>query len=188
MAAFGTLDAFRAGPNEGLSAKGRLGYGSIMGRVVFIFILAAFMAAPGYDLLPPPAGAKAAEPFERDVADILAADGRRHRFRVEIVSTPQDRAQGLQGRKKLDPDAGMLFDFGVPLPVYMWMKNTYIALDMIFIAPDGRIVNIARGTTPESLAIIESAGPVRAGLEVPAGTTARLGIRPGDKVENRIFR
>ena len=150
-------------------------------------ILAAFMAAAGSGLLPP-TNLKAAEPFERDVADILAADGKRHRFRVEIVSTPQDRAQGLQGRNQLDPDAGMLFDFGVALPVYMWMKNTFVALDMIFIAPDGRIVNIARGTTPESLAIVESAEPVRAVLEVPAGTAARLGIRPGDRVEHRIFR
>lgn len=164
-----------------------MGYGSIMSRVVFIMILAAFMAAAGSGLLPP-TNLKAAEPFERDVADILAADGKRHRFRVEIVSTPQDRAQGLQGRNQLDPDAGMLFDFGVALPVYMWMKNTFVALDMIFIAPDGRIVNIARGTTPESLAIVESAEPVRAVLEVPAGTAARLGIRPGDRVEHRIFR
>ena len=159
-----------------------------MGRVVFIFILAAFMAAAGYDLFPPTAGARAAEPFERDVVDILTGDGKRHRFRVEIVSTPADRSQGLQGRRQLDPDAGMLFDFGVALPVYMWMKNTYIALDMIFIAPDGRIINIARATTPESLAVIESSGPVMAVLEVPAGTAARLGIKPGDRVEHRIFR
>ena len=157
-----------------------------MGRVVFIFILAAFIAAAGYDLLPP-TNLKAAEPFERDVADILTGDGKRHRFRVEIVSTPHDLAQGLQGRKRLDPDTGMLFDFGVPLPVYMWMKNTFVALDMIFIAADGRIVTIARATTPESLAIIESAGPVRAVLEVPAGTAARLGVRLGDRVEQRIF-
>ena len=157
-----------------------------MGRVVFIFILAAFIAAAGYDLLQP-TNLKAAEPFERDVADILTGDGKRHRFRVEIVSTPHDLAQGLQGRKRLDPDTGMLFDFGVPLPVYMWMKNTFVALDMIFIAADGRIVTIARATTPESLAIIESAGPVRAVLEVPAGTAARLGVRPGDRVEHRIF-
>ena len=157
-----------------------------MGRVVFIFILAAFIAGAGYDLLPP-TNLKADESFEWDVADILTGDGKRHRFRVEIVSTPHDLAQGLQGRKRLDPDTGMLFDFGVPLPVYMWMKNTFVALDMIFIAADGRIVTIARATTPESLAIIESAGPVRAVLEVPAGTAARLGIKPGDRVEQRIF-
>ena len=160
-----------------------------MGRVVFIIILAAMMTvAAGSGLLPPPAGVKAAEPFERDVADILTADGKRHRFRIEIVSTPEDRAQGLQGRKQLAPDAGMLFDFGRLQPVFMWMKNTFVALDMIFIAADGRIVNIARGTTPESLSVIESAGPVMAVLEVPAGTAARLGIRPGDKVEHMIFR
>ena len=130
------------------------------------------------DISPPPAGARAAEPFEQDVAEILTGDGKRHRFRVEIVSTPQDRAQSLQGRKQLAAETGMLFDFGVPLPVYMWMKNTYIALDMIFIAPDGRIVNIDRGTPPESLAIIESAGPVRAVLEVPTGTAASLTACP----------
>ena len=103
MAAFGALDALRAGPNERLSVKGRLGYGSIMCRVVFIFILAAFMAAAGYDLLPPPADARAAEPFERDVADILAADGKRHRFRVQIVSTPEDQERpGAEGSHELE--------------------------------------------------------------------------------------
>lgn len=160
-----------------------------MKRVLGIFILAALLTATGGSiLLPPPAGAKAAQPFERDVADILTAAGKRHRFRVEIVSTPADRAQGLQGRKQLPPGAGMLFDFGTALPVYMWMKNTFVSLDMIFIAPDGRIVNIARDTTPESLAIIESTGLVRAVLEVRAGTAARLGLKPGDRVEHRIFR
>lgn len=136
----------------------------------------------------PPPNLKAAEPFERDMVVILTGDGKRHRFRIEIVSTPEDRAQGLQGRKRLGLNAGMLFDFGSLQHVFMWMKNTFVSLDMIFIAPDGRIVNIARDTTPESLAIVESAELVRAVLEVPAGTAARLGIKPGDKVEHRIFR
>jgi uncharacterized protein len=67
------------------------------------------------------------------------------------------------------------------------MKNTPLSLDMIFIAGDGLIVNIARDTTPQSLKVIESAAPVKGVLEVRAGTTARLGIRTGDRVEHEIF-
>jgi uncharacterized membrane protein (UPF0127 family) len=114
---------------------------------------------------------------------IHAAD-RSHRFSVELALTPADQARGLMYRQSLPGDAGMLFDYGLPpQPVSMWMKNTYIPLDMIFIDAEGRIARIAERTVPHSLATIESGGPVRAVLEVNGGTAARLGLRPGDRVQ-----
>ena len=81
----------------------------------------------------------------------------------------------------------MLFDWGRPEPAQMWMKNTLVSLDMIFINNDGTIRSIAENTVPRSLAVIDAGGPVRAALEVNAGTTAKLGIRAGDIVKQRIF-
>ena len=111
----------------------------------------------------------------------------RHAFMVEIADTPEERAIGLMFRRSLDPDRGMLFDYRPARPASMWMKNTYIALDMLFIAADGRVVNIAENTVPGSLDTIVSDGPVCAVLEVSAGTVARLGIAPADRVIHRIF-
>jgi uncharacterized membrane protein (UPF0127 family) len=85
-------------------------------------------------------------------------------------------------RKDLAPNAGMLFDFGRTAPVSMWMRNTYIPLDMLFISEDGEIINIAHDAVPHSEAILASDGPVRAVLEIPAGTTRLLGIKAGDRV------
>jgi len=85
-------------------------------------------------------------------------------------------------RRHLAPDHGMLFDFGETAPVAMWMRNTYIPLDMLFIRTDGEIANIAHDTVPHSEAVLASNGPVRAVLEVPAGTTRLLGIKAGDRV------
>jgi uncharacterized membrane protein (UPF0127 family) len=69
----------------------------------------------------------------------------------------------------------------------MWMRNTLVSLDMVFINADGTIRAIAENTTPLSLSVIDSRGPVRAVLEVAAGTTARLDITVGDTVKQRIF-
>ncbi len=82
----------------------------------------------------------------------------------------------------------MLFDFKRDQEVAMWMKNTYVSLDMIFIQSDGRIRTIAENTEIESEKIIPSRGPVRAVLEVAAGTARKLGIRPGDRVASPILR
>ena len=109
-------------------------------------------------------------------------------FTVEVAVTPDERAKGLMYRTELKPDAGMLFDFRADQPVYMWMKNTYIPLDMIFIQGDGRILRIAENTTPLSERIIASGGPVRAVLEVIGGTAQKLGIAPGDRVAHPMFR
>lgn len=106
---------------------------------------------------------------------------------IELAVTPAERAKGLMYRAQLAPDAGMLFDFEVDQPVYMWMKNTYIPLDMLFIRADGRVASIATDTTPLSTETISSGGPVRAVLELPAGTVRARGIAVGDRVRHRLF-
>lgn len=118
---------------------------------------------------------------------IVTRDGRRHVFRVEVARTPDQQTVGLMFRENVPEDGGMLFDWGSPRESSMWMKNTLVSLDMLFIAADGRIHRIAERTVPHSLAPISSRGPVRATLELAAGTAERLGIRVGDRVEHAIF-
>ena len=110
-----------------------------------------------------------------------------HGFTVEIAATPQARASGLMRRAALAENTGMLFDFGTVAPVTMWMKDTLIPLDMLFIRADGAIANIEQRTVPQSLAAIPSSGAILAVLEVNGGTSARLGIRRGDRVLHRLF-
>lgn len=110
-----------------------------------------------------------------------------HPFMVEIATTDQERAQGLMYRKELPEGRGMLFDFKRDQEVAMWMKNTYVSLDMIFIRADGRIARIAEHTEPLSTRIVSSGGPVRGVLEVVAGTARKLGIAPGDRVAHAMF-
>jgi uncharacterized protein len=118
---------------------------------------------------------------------IVTADGERHRFQVEVARTPAEQSLGLMYRQSLAPDRGMLFAYRVPRVISMWMKNTYIPLDMLFIGEDGRIGHVAAETTPLSEASISSGGPAIAVLEVPGGTAERLGIEAGDRVEHAIF-
>jgi uncharacterized protein len=108
-------------------------------------------------------------------------------FSVEVMRTPDERAKGLMFRRELAEGRGMLFDFAPEQNVSMWMKNTYLRLDMIFIRADGRILRIAENTTPESEAIIPSGGPVRGVLEVIGGTAKKYGIAPGDRVAHPLF-
>ncbi len=108
-------------------------------------------------------------------------------FRVELATTPAMLAQGLQHRRELAADAGMLFDFGPERIVTMWMKNTYIPLDMLFIDANGIVADIVERTTPLSLETIAPSVPVRAVLEVNAGTVPALEIRVGDRVHHPIF-
>ncbi len=117
---------------------------------------------------------------------IVGAAGR-HRFNVELAETPAQMEQGLMFRKELAPDSGMLFDFKQPTVATMWMHNTLIPLDMLFVDANGRIVNIHERAVPQSDAIIAAAAPVRAVIELNGGTAARLGIKPGDRVLYPIF-
>jgi uncharacterized membrane protein (UPF0127 family) len=145
-------------------------------------LIAALFAVAGLGL----AGPTAAQPetfqtYEKVPLEIKTASGT-HRFSVELARTPDQQMQGLMYRRKLDPNAGMLFIYQEPVTARYWMKNTYIPLDMIFIAPDGRIASIAERTVPLSLATISSDGPVIAVLELNGGTVSRLGIKVGDRV------
>ena len=111
----------------------------------------------------------------------------RHRFAVELALTPAERAQGLMFRREMAPDHGMLFDFGVEEVVAMWMRNTILPLDMLFIDGQGRVAHVVTDAVPFSEAAISSRQPVRALQEVVAGTVAKLGIAVGDRVVHPIF-
>jgi uncharacterized protein len=110
-----------------------------------------------------------------------------HAFAVELATDDAERERGLMYRKELPEGRGMLFDFHEDRPVAFWMHNTYIPLDMIFIRSDGSIARIAENTEPMSDRLIPSGTPVRAVLEVIAGTARKFGIAPGDRVESSIF-
>jgi uncharacterized protein len=141
-------------------------------------MLAVTAAATAYGAQP--------QPDASAVLTILSASGP-HRFHVELAETPAQMEQGLMFRRELAPDAGMLFDFKQPTVATMWMHNTLIPLDMLFVDTKGRIVNIHARAVPESNAIIAAAAPVRAVIELNGGTAARLGIKPGDRVIFPIF-
>ncbi len=153
-------------------------------RVVLLYAAAGLVAGPHPAALG--AGSSAPVRFETSSLVVVTAQGRSD-FTVELALSEAQRMQGLQGRRRLAADAGMLFDFQGPGPVMMWMKDTYVPLDMLFIDSGGRIVNIAEHTVPLSLTVIRSAGPVRVVLELNAGTAARLGIKPGDRVLHSVF-
>jgi uncharacterized protein len=110
-----------------------------------------------------------------------------HVFSVEMATTEEEKTTGLMYRKELADGKGMLFDFSPEQEVSMWMKNTYISLDMIFIRVDGRILRIAENTEPLSTKIIPSKGLAKGVLEVIAGTAQKYGIKPGDRVGHPLF-
>ena len=118
---------------------------------------------------------------EQQTLEIASKSGV-HVFNVELAVTTEERQRGLMFRRSVPEFYGMLFDFKDEQEVQMWMKNTYVSLDMIFIQGDGRIRSIAENTEPESERIISSRGPVRAVLEVVGGTARKLDIQPGDRV------
>ena len=110
-----------------------------------------------------------------------------HEFAVWIAADDRSRARGLMYVRELPPDRGMLFLFDRPEALAFWMKDTYLSLDLVFIAPDGTVVNVAAGSPPLSLRPIESEGPVIAALEVAAGTARKIGLKAGDRVVLPVF-
>lgn len=117
---------------------------------------------------------------------IRRADGRAVTFTVELATDDASRERGLMFRKNLPAMAGMLFVYEHPANRQFWMKNTLIPLDMLFFAPDGRVVFIHPSATPGSLEPVGPDGPeasdVCAVLEIAGGEAARLGIGPGDRL------
>lgn len=131
--------------------------------------------------------ADGADAQQREILEIASGDDL-HRFRVELAVTPPERQRGLMERPYLPPDEGMLFLFDPPQPVAMWMKNTWIPLDMLFIDDAGEIRFIAAERVPFSLDITSFRGATRAVLEIAGGRAEELGIRVGDKVGHpRLF-
>lgn len=130
--------------------------------------------------------ARKARPGPSEPLEIVSAKGP-VKLEVEYADTESERAQGLMCRTVMAPDHGMLFDFKSPTPVYFWMKNTYLPLDMVFIDQGGEIVAIAPNTTPLSEAPVGPGVPVLGVLELNAGRAEALGLRPGDRVRHRIF-
>src|SRR3984893_3169369 len=144
--------------------------------VLFVMAAACLVVAP-----------PAARSAEQQTLEIASKSGV-HLFAVELAVTDEERSRGLMYRRSVPESYGMLFDFKRDQEVTMWMRNTYVSLDMIFIQSDGRIRRIAENTETESDKIISSGGPVRAVLEVVAGTARKLGIEPGDRVATPILR
>ena len=140
----------------------------------FIVFAAACANAAGSSPLPFP-GLELAE------LEAMTKSGT-HRFTVWIAADDQSREQGLMRVRQLPPDRGMLFLFDRPQPLAFWMKDTYLSLDLVFIGPDGRVLNIVSHARPLSLDPIESDGPAIAVLEVFAGGAEAIALRPGDRI------
>jgi uncharacterized membrane protein (UPF0127 family) len=110
-----------------------------------------------------------------------------HVFKVEVMRTDEQRARGLMFRRHMPADRGMLFDFKTEQRVMMWMRNTYIPLDMVFITKTGIVINVAEDTEPLSERTISSAAPAFSVLEVNAGVARRIGLKAGDQVKHALF-
>ena len=109
-----------------------------------------------------------------------------YRFGVDVVDTPESRAQGLMFVTELADDAGMLFDFKEEREVSFWMRNTFIPLDMIFVGADGVVKTIHVNARPQDPTSIPSEVPVQFVLEIPGGRSVEIGLKPGDTMEHRL--
>jgi uncharacterized protein len=152
------------------------------GTMKKLSIVLALLFAIGANLC-----AYAQEPAKIETINIVTKQSTTALY-AEIADTPELRERGLMFRHILPVDQAMLFDFGKPRPAAMWMKNTYMSLDMVFVREDGSIAAIAENTVPKSMDTISVQEPVKGVIELAAGTAKRLGIRQNDKVFHRIFK
>lgn len=162
-------------------SKHRYRPGSEFARLAALLLLGLFAPGAGVAQVAP---LEDLANFPSDKLEIL--DGRkvRHVFQVWLADSPQRQAQGLMFVRSLPEMRGMLFVHAEPRAIAMWMKNTYIPLDMVFIGPDGKILQIVEQTTPHSLETIRSKEPAVAVLEIAGGEAKRLGIHAGQAVHH----
>jgi len=125
--------------------------------------------------------------FQRSTLKIATPDARLHAFNVWLADDDEHRQLGLMYVRKLDDNAGMLFVYPNPFMVGMWMKNTFISLDMLFVDAKGKVVQVVERTTPQSLKTIAATTEVLGVIELNAGTAERLRIRPGARVMHPAF-
>lgn len=152
--------------------------GAIGVRLSAALALLAFVAA---------SAGVATQAGELDSLEILTSTGR-HAFQVEIADNDATRERGLMDRRYMATDHGMLFEFDRDAPASFWMKDTYIPLDMIFIARSGVVTRIVANAEPLSERVIPSGGPCAAVLELNGGTAASIGLKVGDKVRHPFFK
>ena len=154
-------------------------------RVWLALVLAVGLAAAGA-VAPGPSRAQDRPDFARSTVTIETKHGK-HVFKVEMAVTPRELAYGLMFRRKMPLDEGMLLVYDPPEQASIWMKNTILPLDIVFIDPKGRIESIFHGAKPHSLEAMPSKGVVGAVLELNAGVVRILGIEPGDIVRHKLF-
>lgn len=130
---------------------------------------------------------KAPPTFPKSEIMIRHSDGRMAHFNVEVATTPEQQTYGLMFRRSLPRNSGMLFLYKPDQNVSMWMKNTYIPLDILFVRADGVIVKITTNARPLDLSPLTSDEPVRGVLELNAGQAKKESIKVGDRVLYSAF-
>ena len=149
--------------------------------VLFCLLIAALVAMMGA------LNAQTEIKMRRDTLTLHTAGGA-HRIDIEVAESDREQQHGLMFRQSLGDSEGMLFPYPSAREITMWMRNTYISLDMIFIRGDGIVHRIATDTEPFSERIIPSEGEVTAVLEMKAGSARRLGLKPGDRADYKHFK
>lgn len=148
--------------------------------------LALALAGPTVAAAQAQLAALVANPPLATTAVTIRTDGRSHRYIVELARTAVEQGRGLMLRKAMARNRGMLFPLAQPREAAFWMEGTILPLDLIFIAPDKTVRRIAANAVPYDRAEIPSGGPVTAVLELNAGEAARIGLRPGDRIDYTI--
>ncbi len=155
-------------------------FSRIAHRAVLFLVFATFLAACFGKLT------FAQAEMRRETLKFITATGT-HSFNIEVAESVEEKSRGLMFRQSLADSAGMLFPYEPAQEITMWMKNTYISLDMVFIRADGTVLRVATGTVPFSEAVIASNGDARAVLEIRSGVAAQIGLKSGDRVIHPLF-
>ncbi len=153
---------------------------ALIGAVMVIFIM---LLTPSIKAEPKP-DPNAVFPVE--TLEIITGSGK-FKFSIEIADDTRERSRGLMFRETMLPTHGMLFDFGETTVVSMWMQNTPLSLDMVFVRENGSVARVENETTPFSQSIITSGEPVSHVLELKAGMAKQIGLKEGDLLNHRFF-